>query len=157
MGDLMLTCMGGQSRNRAVGVRLGKGEPITAILNDRKKVRLSVCSAACAGYVTDGLLYGFDCICICKPLGLHSWGPCCRFACKGAAPLSNANSCVTASHLPLSSPFGIFFTLHECSVIDDINDRHASPCSDKVQCWIPVCQHMPSHDVACLVYCIQWL
>jgi len=37
MGDLMLTCMGGQSRNRAVGVRLGKGEPITAILNDRKK------------------------------------------------------------------------------------------------------------------------
>jgi glycerol-3-phosphate dehydrogenase (NAD(P)+) len=38
MGDLMLTCMGGQSRNKQVGVRLGRGETITAILEDRAKV-----------------------------------------------------------------------------------------------------------------------
>eukprot|EP00854_Cymbomonas_tetramitiformis_P019138 gene19138-22882_t len=37
MGDLMLTCMGGLSRNRTVGVRLGKGESMQDILEDRKK------------------------------------------------------------------------------------------------------------------------
>ena len=39
MGDLMLTCMGGQSRNRTVGVRLGRGESIQTILEDRAKAR----------------------------------------------------------------------------------------------------------------------
>jgi hypothetical protein len=39
MGDLMLTCMGGQSRNRTVGVRLGRGESIQSILEDRAKAR----------------------------------------------------------------------------------------------------------------------
>eukprot|EP00238_Polyblepharides_amylifera_P004062 CAMPEP_0196591664 /NCGR_PEP_ID=MMETSP1081-20130531/70502_1 /TAXON_ID=36882 /ORGANISM="Pyramimonas amylifera, Strain CCMP720" /LENGTH=226 /DNA_ID=CAMNT_0041915099 /DNA_START=574 /DNA_END=1254 /DNA_ORIENTATION=+ len=37
MGDLMLTCNGGQSRNRTVGVRLGKGETIADILEERAK------------------------------------------------------------------------------------------------------------------------
>lgn len=39
MGDLMLTCMGGQSRNRTVGVRLGRGESIQTILEDRARAR----------------------------------------------------------------------------------------------------------------------
>jgi glycerol-3-phosphate dehydrogenase (NAD(P)+) len=32
MGDLVLTCTGDLSRNRTVGIRLGKGEPLEAIL-----------------------------------------------------------------------------------------------------------------------------
>lgn len=35
IGDLMLTCMGGASRNKAVGVRLGKGETLAKILESR--------------------------------------------------------------------------------------------------------------------------
>ena len=38
MGDLILTCTGGLSRNRTVGVRLGKGERLAAILGDMKMV-----------------------------------------------------------------------------------------------------------------------
>ncbi len=38
MGDLILTCTGGLSRNRTVGVRLGKGERLSAILGDMKMV-----------------------------------------------------------------------------------------------------------------------
>lgn len=37
IGDLMLTCMGGASRNKAVGARIGKGERISDILDSRKK------------------------------------------------------------------------------------------------------------------------
>eukprot|EP00928_Gymnodinium_smaydae_P039224 TRINITY_DN26835_c0_g2_i1.p1 TRINITY_DN26835_c0_g2~~TRINITY_DN26835_c0_g2_i1.p1 ORF type:complete len:389 (+),score=60.67 TRINITY_DN26835_c0_g2_i1:71-1237(+) len=36
IGDLMLTCMGGASRNKAVGARLGKGETLKSILDSRK-------------------------------------------------------------------------------------------------------------------------
>merc|ERR1712037_1014039 len=36
IGDLMLTCMGGAPRNKAVGARLGKGESLKAILESRK-------------------------------------------------------------------------------------------------------------------------
>merc|ERR1719491_2567405 len=35
IGDLMLTCMGGASRNKAVGLRIGKGEPLEEILQSR--------------------------------------------------------------------------------------------------------------------------
>jgi len=38
IGDLMLTCFGGASRNRSVGVRLGKGEKIDDILNSMSEV-----------------------------------------------------------------------------------------------------------------------
>ena len=38
MGDLILTCTGGLSRNRTVGVRLGGGEKLTDILRDMKMV-----------------------------------------------------------------------------------------------------------------------
>jgi len=37
MGDLVLTCMGGKSRNKAVGARIGRGEPLSAILESRKQ------------------------------------------------------------------------------------------------------------------------
>ena len=32
IGDLMLTCFGPASRNRSVGVRIGKGEKLEAII-----------------------------------------------------------------------------------------------------------------------------
>jgi glycerol-3-phosphate dehydrogenase (NAD(P)+) len=38
MGDLVLTCTGDLSRNRTVGLRLGKGETLQAILADMKMV-----------------------------------------------------------------------------------------------------------------------
>ncbi len=38
MGDLVLTCTGHLSRNRSVGVRLGKGEPLAEILSGMKMV-----------------------------------------------------------------------------------------------------------------------
>ena len=38
MGDLILTCTGGLSRNRQVGMRLGKGEKLKDILADMKMV-----------------------------------------------------------------------------------------------------------------------
>lgn len=38
IGDLVLTCTGELSRNRAVGIRLGRGESLDAILSDMKAV-----------------------------------------------------------------------------------------------------------------------
>lgn len=38
MGDLVLTCMGSLSRNRTVGVRVGKGEKVADILGGMKQV-----------------------------------------------------------------------------------------------------------------------
>jgi glycerol-3-phosphate dehydrogenase (NAD(P)+) len=38
MGDLVLTCTGGLSRNRTLGVRLGKGETLAAIMSGMKTV-----------------------------------------------------------------------------------------------------------------------
>ncbi len=38
MGDLVLTCTGEESRNRSVGVRLGKGEKLDSILSSMKMV-----------------------------------------------------------------------------------------------------------------------
>ncbi len=38
VGDLVLTCTGGESRNRTVGLRLGRGEPVEAILGSMKSV-----------------------------------------------------------------------------------------------------------------------
>lgn len=38
MGDLVLTCTGELSRNRTVGTRLGKGEPLDRILSDMRAV-----------------------------------------------------------------------------------------------------------------------
>lgn len=38
LGDLVLTCTGGLSRNRAVGLRLGRGEPIEQILSGARTV-----------------------------------------------------------------------------------------------------------------------
>jgi glycerol-3-phosphate dehydrogenase (NAD(P)+) len=36
MGDLVLTCTGQLSRNRAVGERLGRGEPLAQVLQGRE-------------------------------------------------------------------------------------------------------------------------
>jgi len=38
IGDLVLTCTGGESRNRSVGVRLGQGERLSEILGSMKMV-----------------------------------------------------------------------------------------------------------------------
>ena len=38
MGDLVLTCTGSLSRNRAVGLRLGQGESLADILGDMQQV-----------------------------------------------------------------------------------------------------------------------
>lgn len=50
IGDLMLTCMGKLSRNRAVGERLGRGERIADILRGMSQVAEGVvnCRHACA-------------------------------------------------------------------------------------------------------------
>lgn len=45
MGDLVLTCTGELSRNRTVGMRLGKGEPLDKILKEMKNVAEGVKSA----------------------------------------------------------------------------------------------------------------
>jgi len=45
MGDLVLTCTGDLSRNRSVGLRLGKGDSIDTILGDMKMVAEGVKSA----------------------------------------------------------------------------------------------------------------
>lgn len=37
IGDLMLTCMGGASRNKAVGMRIGQGETLSSILENRQQ------------------------------------------------------------------------------------------------------------------------
>ena len=38
MGDLVLTCTGGLSRNRTLGQRLGRGEPLDEILGSMREV-----------------------------------------------------------------------------------------------------------------------
>jgi glycerol-3-phosphate dehydrogenase (NAD(P)+) len=48
MGDLVLTCTGGLSRNRTLGVRLGKGEKLEDILKGAKTVAEGVKTAKAA-------------------------------------------------------------------------------------------------------------
>ena len=48
MGDLVLTCMGALSRNRTVGIRIGKGEKIGDILKDTRQVAEGVETARSA-------------------------------------------------------------------------------------------------------------
>jgi len=48
MGDLVLTCTGGLSRNRSLGVRLGKGEKLADIMNGMKTVAEGVKTARAA-------------------------------------------------------------------------------------------------------------
>ena len=48
MGDLVLTCTGGLSRNRTLGVRLGKGEKLDDILKGAKTVAEGVKTAQAA-------------------------------------------------------------------------------------------------------------
>ena len=48
MGDLVLTCTGHLSRNRSVGVRLGKGESLTEILSGMKMVAEGIPTAPAA-------------------------------------------------------------------------------------------------------------
>jgi len=48
MGDLVLTCTGGLSRNRTLGVRLGKGEKLDDILKNAKTVAEGVKTAKAA-------------------------------------------------------------------------------------------------------------
>ncbi len=45
MGDLVLTCTGELSRNRTVGYRLGRGEPLAAILSEMRAVAEGVPTA----------------------------------------------------------------------------------------------------------------
>jgi len=47
-GDLMLTCFGNLSRNRSVGVRLGKGEKLADILSSMNEVAEGVATAPAA-------------------------------------------------------------------------------------------------------------
>lgn len=37
IGDLMLTCLGGASRNKAVGARIGQGESLSSVLHSRQQ------------------------------------------------------------------------------------------------------------------------
>jgi glycerol-3-phosphate dehydrogenase (NAD(P)+) len=48
VGDLILTCTGDLSRNRQVGIRLGKGEKIVDIINSMKMVAEGVATTASA-------------------------------------------------------------------------------------------------------------
>jgi glycerol-3-phosphate dehydrogenase (NAD(P)+) len=48
MGDLVLTCTGGLSRNRTLGLRIGKGEKLDDILNGAKTVAEGVRTAKAA-------------------------------------------------------------------------------------------------------------
>lgn len=48
MGDLVLTCTGGLSRNRTLGVRLGKGEKLSEIMQGTKTVAEGVITAKAA-------------------------------------------------------------------------------------------------------------
>jgi glycerol-3-phosphate dehydrogenase (NAD(P)+) len=49
IGDLVLTCSGNLSRNRQVGIRLGKGEPIEEILNSMRMVAEGVPTTKAVG------------------------------------------------------------------------------------------------------------
>jgi glycerol-3-phosphate dehydrogenase (NAD(P)+) len=46
LGDLVLTCTGGQSRNHALGLALGKGESLERALAGRRSVVEGVATAA---------------------------------------------------------------------------------------------------------------
>jgi glycerol-3-phosphate dehydrogenase (NAD(P)+) len=48
MGDLVLTCTGGLSRNRSLGVRLGRGEKLAEIMTGMKTVAEGVRTAKAA-------------------------------------------------------------------------------------------------------------
>ena len=51
MGDLVLTCTGGLSRNRTLGVRIGKGEKLNDIMSGMKTVAEGVKTASAARYL----------------------------------------------------------------------------------------------------------
>ena len=55
LGDVMLTCYGSLSRNRSVGVRLGKGESLEAILASSSQVRRAVAGVWCGGVAVGGV------------------------------------------------------------------------------------------------------
>lgn len=55
IGDLMLTCFGSLSRNRTVGVRLGKGETIQQILDSTAEVAEGVPTSAATVQLTEKL------------------------------------------------------------------------------------------------------
>ena len=48
LGDLVLTCTGERSRNHHVGVQLGRGRKLPAILSDMRMVAEGVATAGCA-------------------------------------------------------------------------------------------------------------
>ncbi len=52
MGDLVLTCTGGLSRNRTLGVRIGKGEKLNDIMSGMKTVAEGVKTARAARYLS---------------------------------------------------------------------------------------------------------
>ena len=51
MGDLVLTCTGGLSRNRTLGVRIGKGEKLSDIMSGMKTVAEGVKTAGAARHL----------------------------------------------------------------------------------------------------------
>ncbi|HEX9137100.1 MAG TPA: NAD(P)H-dependent glycerol-3-phosphate dehydrogenase [Nitrospirota bacterium] len=51
MGDLVLTCTGGLSRNRTLGVRIGKGEKLNDIMSGMQTVAEGVKTARAARYL----------------------------------------------------------------------------------------------------------
>ncbi len=53
MGDLVLTCTGGLSRNRGVGVALGRGKPLSQILSETREVAEGVKTAKSAKELAD--------------------------------------------------------------------------------------------------------
>lgn len=53
MGDLVLTCTGSLSRNRAVGVELGQGKSLTEILNETRRIAEGVKTCKAAKQLTD--------------------------------------------------------------------------------------------------------
>ena len=53
MGDLVLTCTGSLSRNRAVGVELGEGKSLTEILNETRRIAEGVKTCKAAKQLSD--------------------------------------------------------------------------------------------------------
>ena len=58
IGDLMLSCFGSLSRNRTVGVRLGKGETVAEVLASMTEVAEGVATAPAAMRLAEQ--YGID-------------------------------------------------------------------------------------------------
>ena len=54
LGDLALTCSSAQSRNYALGVELGKGAALAALLRDRRSVVEGVATAAAVAALARG-------------------------------------------------------------------------------------------------------